>query len=271
MMSTEEEMEYQSFPSPSADAPISSARRCSVARRRGRSLNSSDVQSLNHTSNRATSTPKPTRRSSNQSSTINQSSIPTNKKNENVPISLLSSMPPSNPSHRSQLPVRPLPFDCPSDDEQHQKHNIRITTRSGKIKKDAVLSYFTLRSDGRYDCNTCHQPYMAYNGSATNLRRHLFIKHDIAAAIYDSQLSQMKQKPAVSNDMSTPLPKIRQKQLDKAIVDCIIDDSLPFTTFTKSGMINLLKTFDPRYEPPSRFTIVSRVDDIYHKYVDEVK
>ncbi|CAF4634833.1 unnamed protein product, partial [Rotaria socialis] len=36
MMSTEEEMEYQSFTSPSVDAPISSTRR-SIARRRGRS------------------------------------------------------------------------------------------------------------------------------------------------------------------------------------------------------------------------------------------
>jgi hypothetical protein len=112
---------------------------------------------------------------------------------------------------------------------------------------------------------------MAYNGSATNLRRHLFVKHDITAAVYDSQLAQIKQKPVVSNDMSTTLPKIRQKELDKAIVDCIIDDSLPFTTFMKSGMINLLKTFDPRYGPPSRFTIASRVHDIYHKYVEEVK
>jgi hypothetical protein len=50
---------------------------------------------------------------------------------------------------------------------------------------------------------------MAYNGSATNLRRHLFVKHDITAAVYDSQLAQIKQKPVVSNDMSTNLPKIR--------------------------------------------------------------
>ncbi|CAF4032008.1 unnamed protein product, partial [Rotaria sordida] len=114
-------------------------------------------------------------------------------------------------------------------------------------------------------------PYMAYNGSVTNLRRHLFIKHNVAAAIYDSQLSQIKQKSTVSNDIPTTLPKIRQEQLDKAIVDCIIDDSLPFTTFMKSGMINLLKTFDSRYEPPSRFTIASQVDKIYHKYVVDVK
>lgn len=113
---------------------------------------------------------------------------------------------------------------------------------------------------------------MAYNGSVTNLRRHLFTKHDISAAAYNSQLLQIKQPKTVElNKISTTLPKLRQKELDKAIVDCIIDDSLPFTTFTKPGMMNLLKTFDSRYKPPSRFTIASRVDKIYHKYVDDVK
>ncbi|CAF4382551.1 unnamed protein product [Rotaria sp. Silwood2] len=273
MMLTEEEMEYQSSPSSPVDVQNFSARRRSVSQRRGRSLNSGHVQRLSRTSKRTTSTPKltrPTGRSSNQSSTNNRSSTRTKRKKENVAIPLVSPIPLSNPPSRSQSQVSPLPFECPSDDEQHQKQNMHITTRSGKMKKDVVLSYFTLRSDGRYDCNICLQPYMAYNGSATNLRRHLFIKHDIAAAIYNSQLSQIKQKSAVANDMPANLPKIRQKQLNKAIFDCIIDDSLPFTTFMKSGMIKLLKTFEPQYEPPSRFTIASQVDKIYHKYVDEI-
>jgi hypothetical protein len=112
---------------------------------------------------------------------------------------------------------------------------------------------------------------VAYNGSATNLRRHLFAIHDITAAVYDSQLAQIKQKPTLPNDVPTTLSKTRKKQLDKAIVDCVIDDSLPFTTFMKPGMINLLETFDSRYEPPSRFTIASRVGTTYHQYVDQVK
>ncbi|CAF3053233.1 unnamed protein product [Rotaria sp. Silwood2] len=115
------------------------------------------------------------------------------------------------------------------------------------------------------------QVYVANNGSATNLRRHLFAKHDITAAVYDSQLAEIKPKPAPKNDTTTTLSKTRTKELDKAIVDCIIDDSLPFTTFMKSGMVNLLKTFDSRYEPPSRFTIASRVGDAYHEYIDQVQ
>ena len=155
-------MEYRSFPPSSIDASNYSARRRWVARRRGRSLNSSHVRNLERTLSRSSSTPKLTRRSgrrSNQSSVLNQSSASMNEKHEDVSISFPSSIVPSNPPDRSQLPSLLLPFDWPSDEEQHQnkKQNMGPTTRLGKMKKDAVLSYFILRSDGRYDCDTCHQ------------------------------------------------------------------------------------------------------------------
>ncbi|CAF4210816.1 unnamed protein product, partial [Adineta steineri] len=184
-----------------------------------------------------------------------------------------SSTPSSNPPDQLQVVVPPLPFDCPSDDEQQQlqqKQSMSVTTRSGKMKKDAILSYFILRSAGKYDCVLCHRPYTAYDDSATNLRRHLFAKHGIAAAAYASQIIQIKKTPIQLNNDLPILSKARRKEFDKAILDCIIDDSLPFTTFTKSGMINLLKTFDPRYDPPSRFTIASRVGDAYHDYMEQI-
>jgi len=112
---------------------------------------------------------------------------------------------------------------------------------------------------------------MAYRGSTTNLRRHLFAKHGVIEAAYDSQVTQIKQQSAQHDDFLATLPKTRRKQLDQAIVDCIIDDSLPFTTFMKPGMMNLIQTFDSRYKPPSRFTIASRIEDAYHEYVNQVK
>lgn len=112
---------------------------------------------------------------------------------------------------------------------------------------------------------------MAYNGSATNLRRHLFAKHNITAAAYESQLAQLKRKPDPMYTSMPSLSRARRKELDEAIVDCVIDDALPFTAFSKPGMLNLIRTFDSRYEPPSRFTIASRLTDTYHAYVDEVK
>ena len=112
---------------------------------------------------------------------------------------------------------------------------------------------------------------MTCNGSATNLRRHLFVKHDIVGAVYNSQLAQIKQQSAQPSDSSTTLSKDRKKQMDQAIIGYIIDDSLPFTTFMRPRMINLIRIIDPRYEPSSRFSIASRVKDAYNKYVDQVK
>ncbi|CAF1203356.1 unnamed protein product [Adineta steineri] len=201
-------MDYQSLPSSSIENPLPPVRRRSSSRQRGRSLNSTHSHNVSRTSVRSTSSSKPTRganRRSTQSSIIRSSSTPS-----------------SNPPDQLQIAVSPLPFDCPSDDEQQQqqqKQSMSVTTRSGKMKKDAILSYFILRSPGKYDCILCH--------------------------------------------------KACRKELDKTILVCIIDVSLPFTTFTKSGMINLLQTFDSRYDPPNRFTIASRVGDAYHDYMEQ--
>ncbi|CAF4169917.1 unnamed protein product, partial [Rotaria sordida] len=127
MTSNEEEMEYRSYPSASVDALMSSARHRSVSRRHGCSLNSIHFQSLNRTSKHVTFTPKPIRSSGRSS---NQSSICTKEKKGNVAISLVSPIPSSNLPGRFQSPVSPLLFDCSSDDEQHQRQNMRVTTRS---------------------------------------------------------------------------------------------------------------------------------------------
>lgn len=95
--------------------------------------------------------------------------------------------------------------------------------------------------------------------------------HDVVGAAYDSQIAQIKPQPPQPDNSLPNLSKARKKQLDQAIIDCIIDDSLAFTTFSKSGMLNLLRTFDSRYKPPSRFTISSQINDVYHTYVQELK
>ena len=76
---------------------------------------------------------------------------------------------------------------------------------------------------------------MASNGSVTNLRRHLFIKHDHAAAAYNSQMNQITEKGAKVKITQAALSKSRQKELNPAVVDCIIDDMLPFTAFTNQA------------------------------------
>jgi hypothetical protein len=154
-------MEYESLPSRSINAqPSPSSRRRSTSRRRGRSSISIQARGLNRSSSRATSTPKPTRRSSylsTQSSIIDLSSMAINDRNNNDLVPLNLPLPPSGPSHHSPMAVGSLPFDFSPDDEQHRKSNIDSSTRSGKMNKKNVLSQFTLRADGRYECNNCHQ------------------------------------------------------------------------------------------------------------------
>jgi hypothetical protein len=160
IMSAEEEMDYQSLPSRSIDASPTPIRRRTSTRLRGRSLNSPLGQNLSRAANSITSTPKSTRRSdqhSTQPLAINASSNPTTEKNGNLLVSVVSPIVASNPSYRSPPPVPSQTFDCGSDDEQRPKRTVSTTTRSGKMKKDAVLSYFTIRPDERYDCNICHQ------------------------------------------------------------------------------------------------------------------
>jgi hypothetical protein len=84
-------------------------------------------------------------------------------------------------------------------------------------------------------------------------------------------MNQVTEKGAKVKTTQSGLPKSRQKELNQAIVDCVIDDMLPFTAFAKPGMLNLIKTFDARYQPPSRFTIASRVGNAYYTYIDQVK
>ena len=81
----------------------------------------------------------------------------------------------------------------------------------------------------------------------------------------------MKPASVDRTDTEPILSKARRRELDQAVIDCIIDDSLPFTSFSKPGMVNLIRTLDSRYRPPSRFTIASRVGDEYYKYVGQVK
>ena len=117
-MSDEQEMEYESLASRSIDVPPSASHRRSTSQRRGCSSNSARARGVSRSSSRVKSTPKPTRRNSQlstQSSTIDISMIAINDKNENDLVPVLSSVPPSNLFHRSQLVTRSFPFELPSD------------------------------------------------------------------------------------------------------------------------------------------------------------
>jgi hypothetical protein len=114
------------------------------------------------------------------------------------------------------------------------------------------------------------QPYTASEGQASNLRRHLWSEHGLADAAFKSQMIQST-RVTRDNPSLPPLSKVRREQLDTALLNCIVDDGLPFTTFSKPGMANLLTTFEPNYRPPDRHTLSDRVTDIYEAYISDLK
>lgn len=86
-------------------------------------------------------------------------------------------------------------------------------------------------------------------------------------AAYDSQLIQINKKFVSKKDTEQALPDEGKKELDEAVMNAIINDGLPFTTFSKPGILNLIHTFESWYQPPSRTTIASRIANAYYEYM----
>ena len=57
----------------------------------------------------------------------------------------------------SPLQASAFPFDASSDEDESDHTAMDTTTPSGKMKKSMVLSFFTLRRDGRFECSMCHE------------------------------------------------------------------------------------------------------------------
>ena len=161
-MSNEEAMDDGSGPSQSShtSARISSRLR-SAGQRRVRSLNSPPGRSVSRLSTVKTSTPRSGRRPSeleNQSLKIRSVSTVTDDDIRNDSDSLPSPVSRSDEARdSSQLQGSSLPFDASFDDEDSEHAAMDTTTPSGKMKKNVVLSFFTPRLDGRFECNMCHE------------------------------------------------------------------------------------------------------------------
>ena len=146
------------LPSRSIDVPRSSTRHRSTIRRRGGGSSSPQVRRLFRTSTPVTSTPKPRRRTSQprrRPLNISYSSSSAIGNSQSIAPPLPSPMSVTNvPPSQHQVSLHP--FDVSSGNERDSGLPKTTTTRSGKLKKAAVLSHFTLRPDGRYECNSCH-------------------------------------------------------------------------------------------------------------------
>ena len=62
-----------------------------------------------------------------------------------------------------------------------------------------------------------------------------------------------------------------KKALDAAGVKCIVKDGLPFGTFRRSGMKELLEKLRPGYRGPTRQTVRKRLDTMYRERKSSLK
>ncbi len=77
----------------------------------------------------------------------------------------------------------------------------------------------------------------ANNNAENNLRKHLGSKsHNLEQHLFKSQKSKSKSKDQNQNQ----IPSQRVKELDEALVNCIIEDARPFGDFSKPGMVKFL-------------------------------
>ncbi|CAF2180976.1 unnamed protein product [Rotaria magnacalcarata] len=95
--------------------------------------------------------------------------------------------------------------------------------------------------------------------SDTNLRSHLGKMHQMIEFLYPSQKNQIQPKSKlISID--------EKKKLDEAAIEAIVQDSLPFNHFQKSGMKIFLSVIKYGYQGPNRKTVRKRLGILYQQH-----
>ena len=152
----------------------------------------------------------------------------------------------------------------------------KLVSKSGT--KSVVWDYFSLElgtdgkpvDDGSAICRSCRKQVLAKHGNTSNLLAHLRTSHPAlhskAKAAMDAKGKQPARKatPAPTTSSQLTLQEsitmaqayerkgAKWKELTDAVTYFIAKDSLPVYTVEKSGLKRLMKTFDARYQLPSR-------------------
>ena len=95
--------------------------------------------------------------------------------------------------------------------------------------------------------------------SDSNLRLHLGTVHRLEHFLFPSQ-----RKPAPSQDQT--ISNERRAELNRAAINCIIDDALPFGAFHRRGMREFLSAAIPGYMGPDRRTVQLHLSSMYKKH-----
>ena len=144
--------------------------------------------------------------------------------------------------------------------------------------KSVIWDYFGLEvgadgkpvDDGSALCRSCRKRVIAKHGNTSNLLAHLRTNHP---TLHTQAKAAMEGKGKQPARKATPAPptssqqtlqesitvrvayerkSAKWKELTDAVTYFIAKDSLPIFTVEKSGFKRLMRTFDPRYELPSR-------------------
>ena len=89
-------------------------------------------------------------------------------------------------------------------------------------------------------------------GSDANLRQHMYTKHGCDNFLYPSQ----KKRILATQESFTLVDRKRCRELDKALVDCVIHDGRSFNDFRKEGFVNFLKIAVPGLDFACYLTII---------------
>ena len=98
------------------------------------------------------------------------------------------------------------------------------------------------------------------------MRKHLWHGHEKAEYLLESQHKRLVHK---ENDHKISVK--RKKELDDAVINCIIQDSRTYGDFSKSGMKQFLSIAVPGYTPPTERTIYKHFAIKYFEYRKNLK
>jgi hypothetical protein len=99
-----------------------------------------------------------------------------------------------------------------------------------------------------------------------NLRRHLYVRHQIDVGYSSNRSHTKKSSPIVST-----LTQERRDQIDYSILQCIVRGGLPYNHFAHPWFHSLFDSMLPGYRAPDRRTITRRVHILYRDYIKDIK
>ena len=159
-----------------------------------------------------------------------------------------------------------------SEESEQEVQEVESTLIAKPKTKSAVWNFFHVESDSdgclsntnKPICYKCMEPVAASYGNTSNLFNHLHHKHPLVyAQVYDKKKCKKKASSSKGSgqqsiehafSLSQKYDRNGKKwqQLTNKVTRCIAKDMLPISIVEKPGFKQMLESFDPRYQLPSR-------------------